>query len=36
MLIAKLSPLGFLVEVGYFLSEIGFCILVLFVEFMSR
>ena len=28
--------MGFLVEVGCFISEIGFCVLVPFVEFTSR
>ena len=36
MLVAEFSPLGLLVEVGCFMSEIGFCVLVSFVEFTSR
>ena len=36
MLVAEFRPLGHLVEVSCFLSEIGFCVLVPFVEITSR
>ena len=36
MLVPEFSPLGVLVEVGCFLSEIGFCVLVPSMEFTSR
>ena len=36
MLVVEFNPLGLLVEVGCFLSEIDFFVLDPFVEFMSR
>ena len=36
MLVAKFSSIELLVEVDCFLSEISFCVLVAFMEFMSR